>query len=234
MKILGSVLFNIAFYISLVLICTSILVLRPFLTTLKLQNFASFWIKFLLFTLRFFCGVSWEVEGLSNIPNEPCIVVSNHQGQWESLFIQTLIIPNTSIVKRELLLIPFFGWALRCMRPITLNRANKLGSLKKVIRKGVEKINEGYSVILFPEGTRISPDEGIQKFANSCGVLSVKSGVSVIPICHNSGRFWKNKKFIKEPGKITVRIGAPIKGSDAKEITKQSYEWVRDTYQEIN
>ena len=204
MKILGSILFNIVFYISLVLICISILVLRPFLTTLKLQNFASFWIKFLLFTLKFFCGVSWKVEGLSNIPNEPCVVVSNHQGQWESLFIQTLIIPNTSIVKRELLLIPFFGWALRCMRPITLNRANKLGSLKKVIRKGVEKINEGYSVILFPEGTRISPNEGIQKFANSCGVLSVKSGVSVIPICHNSGKFWKNKKFIKEPGKITI------------------------------
>jgi 1-acyl-sn-glycerol-3-phosphate acyltransferase len=120
------------------------------------------------------------------------------------------------------------------MRPITINRANKFGSLKKVIRKGVEKINEGYSVILFPEGTRISPDEGIQKFANSCGLLSVKSGVSVIPICHNSGKFWKNKKFIKEPGKITVRIGTPIKGSDAKEITKQSYEWIRDAYQEIN
>jgi 1-acyl-sn-glycerol-3-phosphate acyltransferase len=123
-KVLGSVLFNIVFYISLVLICISILVLRPFLTTLKLQNFASFWIKFLLLHLKVFSvGFLGRFEGLSNIPNEPCVVVSNHQGQWESLFIQTLIIPNTSIVKRELLLIPFFGWALRCMRPITLNRA---------------------------------------------------------------------------------------------------------------
>ena len=77
------------------------------------------------------------------------VVVSNHQGQWESLFIQTLIIPNTSIVKRELLLISFFGWALRCMKPITLNRANKFSSLKKVIKKGVDKINDGYSVIFF-------------------------------------------------------------------------------------
>ena len=234
MRLFGSLLFNIVFYISLILICISIMILRPFVTTKKLQYFASFWIKFLLLTLKFFCGISWKVEGLSNIPNEPCLVVSNHQGQWESLFIQTLIIPNTSIVKRELLLIPFFGWALRCMRPITLNRANKFSSLKKVIKKGVERINEGYSVVLFPEGTRISPEKGIQTFANSCGLLSAMSAASVIPICHNSGRYWINKKFIKEPGVITVRIGAPIKGSDAKEITNESYEWIKNTYEEIN
>ena len=106
--------------------------------------------------------------------NDACIVVSNHQGQWESFFIQTLFIPNTSIVKRELLLIPFFGWALRCMKPITLNRANKFSSLKKVIIKGVDRLKAGYSVILFPEGTRIPPEKGIQRFANSCGVLSIE------------------------------------------------------------
>lgn len=234
MRIVGSTLFNIVFYTSLILISSLILILRPFVSTIKLQYFASFWIKFLLFALRFFCGISWKVEGLSNIPNEPCIVVSNHQGQWESFFIQTLFIPNTSIVKRELLFIPFFGWALRCMKPITLNRANKYSSLKKVIQKGVEKLNTGYSVILFPEGTRIAPEIGVQKFANSCGLLSIKSGAKVIPLCHDSGKYWKNKQFIKESGVITVRIGAAITGADAKEITENSYKWIKSTYQEIN
>jgi len=174
------------------------------------------------------------VEGRGNIPNDACIVVSNHQGQWESFFIQTLFIPNTSIVKRELLLIPFFGWALRCMKPITLNRANKFSSLKKVIIKGVERLKAGYSIILFPEGTRIPPEKGIQRFANSCGVLSIESGIKVVPLCHNSGKFWRNKRFVKDPGEIIVKIGPVIEGETAKEITQKSEEWVRKTYNEIN
>ena len=234
MRLIGSILFNLVFYISLIAVSIFILLLRPFLSTKNLQLFSSKWIIFLLYALKFFCGISWVVEGRDNIPNDACIVVSNHQGQWESFFIQTLFIPNTSIVKRELLLIPFFGWALRCMKPITLNRANKFSSLKKVIIKGVERLKAGYSIILFPEGTRIPPEKGIQRFANSCGVLSIESGIKVVPLCHNSGRFWRNKRFVKDPGEIIVKIGPVIEGKSAKEITQKSEEWVRKTYNEIN
>jgi 1-acyl-sn-glycerol-3-phosphate acyltransferase len=120
------------------------------------------------------------------------------------------------------------------MKPITLNRLNKVSGLKKVIKKGVMKLKDGFSIILFPEGTRISPDKGIQPFAGSCGLLSVKSGLPVLPICHNSGRYWKNKKFIKSPGKVIIRIGEPIIGSEAKLITNYAYNWVKNNYKEIN
>ena len=234
MPLIGSVIFNAFFYLSLIPITTIIISLYFFISTKRLQWLGAMWIKVVLNALKFLCGVSWKVEGIENIPNTPCIVVSNHQGHWESFFLQTLFIPSTSIIKKELLLIPLFGWALRCMKPITLNRLNRVSSLKKVIKKGVIKLKNGFSIILFPEGTRISPEKGIQPFARSCGLLSVKSGFPVLPICHNSGKYWKNKKFIKSPGEVVLRIGEPILGRDPKVITNDAYNWVKNNYEEIN
>ena len=234
MPLIGSIIFNAFFYLSLIPITTIIISLYFFISTKRLQWLGAMWIKVVLNALKFLCGVSWKVEGIENIPNTPCIVVSNHQGQWESFFLQTLFIPSTSIIKKELLLIPLFGWALRCMKPITLNRLNRVSSLKKVIKKGVIKLKNGFSIILFPEGTRISPEKGIQPFARSCGLLSVKSGFPVLPICHNSGKYWKNKKFIKSPGRVVLRIGEPILGRDPKMITSDAYNWVKNNYDKIN
>ena len=234
MPLIGSIIFNAFFYLSLIPITTIIISLYFFISTKRLQRLGAMWIKVVLNALKFLCGISWKVEGIENIPSTPCIVVSNHQGQWESFFLQTLFIPSTSIIKKELLLIPLFGWALRCMKPITLNRLNRVSSLKKVIKKGVIKLKNGFSIILFPEGTRISPERGIQPFARSCGLLSVKSGFPVLPICHNSGKYWKNKKFIKSPGKVVLRIGEPILGKDPKVITNDAYNWVKNNYEEIN
>ena len=234
MPLIGSVIFNAFFYLSLIPITTIIISLYFFISTKRLQKLGAMWIKVVLNALKFLCGVSWKVEGIENIPSTPCIVVSNHQGQWESFFLQTLFIPSTSIIKKELLLIPLFGWALRCMKPITLNRLNRVSSLKKVIKKGVIKLKNGFSIILFPEGTRISPEKGIQPFARSCGLLSVKSGFPVLPICHNFGKYWKNKKFIKSPGEVVLRIGKPIVGNDPKVVTNDAYNWVKNNYKEIN
>lgn len=234
MALLGSIFFNAVFYLTLIPVSILIIIFYFFLSTKKLQAFGALWIRFVLQTLKLFCGVTWVVIGKENIPKNPCIIVSNHQGQWESFYLQTLFIPSTSIIKNELLYIPFFGWALRCMRPITLNRADKFNSIKKVINEGVLKLKNGFSVILFPEGTRISPDRGIQPFANSCGLLAIKSGRPIIPICHNSGKYWKNKKFIKKPGKVIVKIGPRISGTSAKEITKKSYLWIKNSYEDIS
>ena len=167
MSFLGSLLFNITLYSSLPFISAVILVAYPFVSAKILSKIASFWISFILKTLRFLCGLDWEVKGLSNIPNSPVIVISNHQGQWESLYLQTLIHPISSIIKQELLLIPFFGWALAFMRPIPINRKNKFQSLRKVIDEANKRLNDGSSVLIFPEGTRIKPENGIAEFSNS-------------------------------------------------------------------
>ena len=233
MSFLGSLLFNITLYSSLPFISAVILVAYPFVSAKILSKIASFWISFILKLLRFLCGLDWEVKGLSNIPNSPVIVISNHQGQWESLYLQTLIHPISSIIKQELLLIPFFGWALAFMRPIPINRKNKFQSLRKVINEASKRLNDGSSVLIFPEGTRIKPENGIAEFSNSCGLLSVKNNIPILPICHNSGKFWENKKFIKKSGLINVSIGPLFKGDDAKVLTNEVKAWMEKEYQKI-
>ena len=90
------------------------------------------------------------------------------------------------------------------------------------------------SIILFPEGTRARPHKGLKPFSNSCGLLSIKNKVPIIPICHNSGLYWKNKRFNKEKGEITMRIGPPLYGKDAKILTSDAYKWINKNFKEIN
>ena len=210
------------------------MLLYPFFKTNLLQIFAKYCIFIILYALKAICGISWEVEGIENIPEGPCIFAANHQGVWESFFLQTINIPTSSIIKRELLFIPFFGWALACLKPIHLRRSNKFKSLKTVIIKGSKKLSNNTSLIIFPEGTRSLPQNGLKNFSSSCGVLSVKNNVPVIPICHNSGLFWKNKRFNKEPGIIKVRIGPAIYGENPKSITKSVKNWIESNFIEIH
>ena len=210
------------------------MLLYPFFKTNLLQILAKYCIFIILYALKAICGISWKVEGIENIPEGPCIFAANHQGVWESFFLQTINIPTSSIIKRELLFIPFFGWALACLKPIHLRRSNKFKSLKTVIIKGSKKLSNNTSLIIFPEGTRSLPQNGLKNFSSSCGVLSVKNNVPVIPICHNSGLFWKNKRFNKEPGIIKVRIGPAIYGENPKNITKSVKNWIESNFIEIH
>ena len=211
-----------------------IIFLYPFISTYNLQIVASCWVKLILNTLKILCGVSWKVEGLENIPKTPCILVSNHQGQWESFFLQTLIIPSSSIIKKDLLFIPFFGWALACLKPIHLRRHKKYISMKKVIKDGSKKLKKGTSLIIFPEGTRNDPKNGLNSFSNSCGLLSVNNNIPIIPVCHNSGLYWKNKKFIKDRGIVKVKIGSPIYANTPKEATNEAFKWINSKFSEIH
>ena len=234
MQIVKSFIFNIILYFTLIPTSLIIIFLYPFTSTIKLQIICSKWILFILNSLKIICGVTWKIEGLKNIPKGPCVIVSNHQSAWESFFLQTLCIPSASIIKKELLFIPFFGWALACLKPIHLRRTKRYKSLKKVITHGSKKINKGFSLIIFPEGTRSRPNEGLKAFSRSCGSLSVQNDVPILPICHNSGLFWVNKRFIKKPGEVIVRIGPIIKGENPRELTKEVYEWMKLNFKEIN
>ena len=234
MQTLRSFIFNVILYSTLVPVSTLIIILFPFLKTVSLQKISSKWVNFILLSLKKICGVTWSIKGLENIPDKPCILVSNHQGAWESFFIQTLYFPSSSIVKKELLFIPFFGWALACLKPIHLTRSKKIVSLKKLIKDGTDKLKNGISLIIFPEGTRARPHKGLKKFSNSCGLLSVKNSVPIVPICHNSGLFWKNRRFNKQSGEVQVRIGAPLYGNNAKDLTNEAYNWIKLNFVEIN
>ena len=94
--------------------------------------------------------------------------------------------------------------------------------------------DRGFAVLVFPEGTRRNLTDGIGKFGNSCGVLASNESVPIIPICHNSGKYWLNKSFKKKSGDINVVIGRPIFGSDPKKLTEAARVWIEKTYSDIN
>ena len=220
-----SILFSIYFYISVIVFTLFFVFLAPFIELKKRYSLTSRYISTLLIVLKFLCRIDWEVTG-DILGQRPVIIASNHQGLWESFYLQTLVNPLTTIIKKELIYIPFFGWALNLLNPIKINRSKKIQSAKKVIMTGTQKLRNGFSILLFPEGTRKIPGKRIGKFARSAADLAIKNNVDLIPIYHDSGLYWKNKKFIKIPGTVKVIIGAPIQGKNSYEMTKNLVDWM--------
>ena len=224
---LRSLLFSLYFYISVIVFTLIFVVLSRFIGLKKRYVFTSEYISILLKVLRFICRIGWEVKG-DILSEKPVIIASNHQGLWESFYLQTLANPLTTIIKKELIYVPFFGWALNLLNPIKINRLKKIQSAKRVIASGSQKLQDGFSVLLFPEGTRKIPGKRVGKFARSAADLAIKNNVDLIPIYHDSGLYWKNKKFIKFPGTVKVIIGAPIQGKDSSEMTKNLVDWMNE------
>ena len=222
---LRSLLFSLYFYISVIVFTLFFIVFSPFISQKKRFRLTNVYISTLLTILRFLCKIDWKVKG-SILGKNPVVIVSNHQGVWESFYLQTLISPLTTIIKKELIYVPFFGWALNLLDPIKINRSKKIQSAKTVIAKGSEKLADGYSVLIFPEGTRKKPGMQVGKFARSAADLAIKNNVDLIPVYHDSGLYWKNKKFLKFPGTVKVIIGDPIQGKNSSEMTGNLVEWM--------
>ncbi len=220
-----SLFFNLYFYISVIIFSLFFVVFSPFVGLKKRYWLTSGYISILLKVLKFLCRIDWQVKGNISSKN-PIVIASNHQGLWESFYLQTLANPLTTIIKKELIYVPFFGWALYLLSPIKINRSKKIQSAKKVILKGSQKLGEGYSILLFPEGTRKDPGAEVGKFARSAADLAIKNNVDLIPIYHDSGLYWQNKKFMKFPGTVRVVIGNPIHGNDTSDMTKNLMNWM--------
>ena len=199
--------------------------LSPFIELKKRYSLTSAYISTLLIVLKLLCRIDWKVKG-QILAKKPVVIASNHQGLWESFYLQTLLNPLTTIIKKELIYVPFFGWALNLLNPIKINRSKRIQSAKKVITSGSQKLRNGFSILVFPEGTRKIPGKKVGKFARSAADLAIKNNVDLIPIYHNSGLYWKNKKFIKFPGTVRVVIGSPIQGKDSSEMTANLEEWM--------
>ncbi|MEO1962171.1 MAG: lysophospholipid acyltransferase family protein, partial [Cycloclasticus sp.] len=139
------------------------------------------------------------------------------------------------VLKRELLWIPLFGWALALIQPIAIDRSKKSKSFRQIIKQGTERLESGRWVVIFPEGTRIAPGEK-GKYMVGGALLAEKSGYPVIPVAHNAGEFWRRKAFIKYPGTIQVRIGEMIdsKSISARELNQKAEDWIEGQMQEIS
>ena len=180
--------------------------------------------------LRLTCGIRVKVIGRENIPPAPFVILSNHQSPWETYYLQRHFRPVATILKRELLKVPFFGWGLASVKPIAIDRGNPRVALRQVLEQGQERLARGWNVIVFPEGTRI-PYGRTGDYARSGAALAQAAGVPVVPVAHNAGRLWPARRFLKYPGTITLVIGECLLTSSgsSKEITRQAEEWIKGT-----
>ncbi|WP_054113423.1 lysophospholipid acyltransferase family protein [Marinagarivorans algicola] len=187
------------------------------------------WCNLIIGLARWVCGVKYEVVGREHLKNldSPVVVMSKHQSTWETLYLQILFFPASTILKKSLLDIPFFGWGLRGLRPIGIDRDNPRDALRQVKSGGVQGIYDGLNVIIFPEGTRMKQGER-GKYARSGAEIAVTSGAKVIPIAMNAGVYWPNKEFTKYPGTIHLVIGEPIITTDktSREVTIEVEQWI--------
>jgi 1-acyl-sn-glycerol-3-phosphate acyltransferase len=193
------------------------------------------WTQFSLWWLQICCGIRCRIEGLENIPDQPCVVFCRHESTWETLFLQTLLAPQATLIKRELLRIPFFGWAFALLRPIAINRNNPRGALKKLISDGTSRLEHGIWVVLFPEGTRM-PADTVGSFQAGGAALAIAAEVPVLVIGHNAGHYWPAHEFLKRSGTIDVRIARPISpaGHNSKSLTNAAREELLALLKPIN
>lgn len=181
----------------------------------------------LLSALRLICGVKYEIEGAENIAGDAAIIMSKHQSTWETFALQVIFPPLAYVLKRELLWIPIFGWGLWAFGAIGIDRKSGKVALQQVIAKGMERLQKGIFVVIFPEGTRIPPGER-SRYNIGGAMLAARSEFPVIPVAHNAGEFWPAKNFIIKPGTISVVIGERMDSRDksASEINKAVEEWI--------
>jgi len=194
------------------------------------------WGRFNIWWLGVTCGVRYEVTGLEHIHQDrAAIIYVKHESTWETFAMQKFFPPHAWILKRNLLLIPFFGWGLASLSPIAINRGSGHKAVHQIVEQGIRKLNMGEWVMVFPEGTRV-PNGTMKKFGIGGGALAEKSGFPVIPVAHNAGAHWPRGSFIKHPGTIHIVIGKPIltQGKSASQINQEAEEWMRSTMERIN
>lgn len=185
------------------------------------------WSRFSLSWLRLSCGVTSVVNGIENIPSRPGVIFCKHQSAWETMALQFIFPPHAQVVKRELLYVPFFGWGLASLNPIAIDRSAGTKALRQVLRIGTERIQDGWWVLLFPEGTRTPPGD-VREYSPSAAALAIRAGCKLVPVAHNAGVFWSRNALRKMRGEIQLSIGPALDsaGKSAAELTAEAAEWI--------
>lgn len=196
--------------------------------------FISFWGAVQVALLKHLCKLDYRIEGRENIPATPVVVMAKHQSTWETYALQGWFRPQVWVLKRELLWIPLFGWALAMLKPVAIDRGSGRRAMEQLVQQGQQRLESGCSVVIFPEGTRVaSGQRGRYKIGGA--VLATATGYPVVPVAHNAGDFWPRHSFVKYPGTVRVIIGAPIAVQDktAEQLRQEIEDWIEDKMSEI-
>ena len=190
------------------------------------------WLRVVVWGARAICGVRHRVHGMQHLPSAdplaPVILAPKHQSAWETFALPTLMShPLAYVFKRELLYMPFFGWAIGRLDMIHIDRRKRNQAWSKVAAQGKALLARGHWVIMFPEGTRTR--RGSQgRYKLGATRLATTTGAPVVPIAVTSARCWPRKSLMLRPGVIDISIGRPIPsaGRAPDELMREIEAWI--------
>jgi 1-acyl-sn-glycerol-3-phosphate acyltransferase len=192
------------------------------------------WCSLMLGAARLLCGLQYRVLGAEQLPQRAAVVLSKHQSAWETIFLNAFCPRPVFVIKRELVLVPFFGWGLAMIKPISIDRKAGRDALNQVIEQGTQRLRDGHWVVIFPEGTRVAPGER-KRYGIGGASLAVHARAPVVPVAHNAGYFWARKAFTKRPGLITISFGPAIatENRTAMEVIQETERWIETEVERI-
>ena len=233
MNTLRFLVFNLIAWCSCVLWALVVLLVAPWSNSAA-YAVARNWCIVISHLVRVLCGLRFRVEGLENFPAEANVIFIKHSSAFET-FIQLIAFPrNCWVLKRELMWVPFFGWALRPLRAIAINRGAGGAAVRQVIEQGKLRLAAGINVAIFPEGTRM-PAGTTRRYGMSGTLLAQEAGCKIVPVAHNAGYHWPRGGFSIRPGEVSFVVGKPVDpaGRDAREVNDEIQTWMEATGRDI-
>ena len=231
--LLRSLLFLLWMAVTVIPYATAVLVASIFTRGATLYWMCIAWLRVVISGARVICGVRHRVQGMEHLPSAASakaavILTPKHQSTWETFALPTLMShPLAFVFKRELLWIPFFGWAMGRLDMIHIDRSKRTEAWGKVAEQGRRLMSQGVWVIMFPEGTR-TPRGSQGTYKAGASRLAVATGAALVPIAVTSARCWPRKSFVLRPGVIDVSIGRPIAstGREADALMREVEAWI--------
>jgi 1-acyl-sn-glycerol-3-phosphate acyltransferase len=222
MQLVRSALFNALFYLNLVL---CMLVLSPLFLAPRAWAMWGLkqWARSSIWLLRVIAGTRLEIRGRENIPTGPAMVAAKHQSLFETFAVLPFLADPAIVLKRELMLIPLFGWFAGKFRMLPVDRGAGATALRRLVARAAEAVREARQVLIFPEGTR-RPPGAPPAYRPGATALYRQLGVPCVPLALNSGLYWPRRKFMRYPGTIIFEFLAPIPPGLPKEQFAQALQ----------
>jgi len=201
-------------------------------------RFGKLWRLGIQFGVENILGIRPKVVGLENMPKEPCVILAKHQSAWETMTIQD-IVPKGAycvfVLKKELLKVPLIGWGLAAMKMISIDRTAGKDALDQVVAQGRERLQQGFYVVLFPEGTRVAPGQK-KRYKPGGAYLATHVGCKVVPVAHDAGELWPRQAFLKSPVTVTMSIGpaSDATGITEAEVNQRAEAWIEEEMHRIS